>query len=136
MRTKLFIRPSQTTILALLVAVTLITVTGCASILSGTEDNVSVNSLVEDTVILVDATPRGKNAASLTLQRGKSHIITAIKNGCQDVTITTGQQFDYRSLLGIFIDFGLISVPIDFVSGAAMKTMPTTYTVSPICDNQ
>lgn len=110
-----------------------VTLSGCASVISGTEDRISINSLEEGTLIKVDGQARGKNNTDVHLRRGDSHVIVASKPGCEDATVTTGRQFDYRSLLGILIDFGLVTIPIDFISGAVWKTEPSSYTVSPVC---
>lgn len=111
------------------------TLSGCASILSGTEDRITINSMTSDTIILVDSIPRGTNSAEVTVDRGSKHIITASKKGCADTSVTTGQGFDHKSLLGIFIDFGLITIPADFFTGAAWKTHPSSYTITPECPN-
>ena len=111
----------------------LILTTACASIIHGTNDQVSINSLEKDTIISIDGTPRGRDNAMAELKRGKTHFIRAEKHGCQEMSIETSRKFDPASLLGIFIDFGIISIPLDFVMGGAMKTEPTTYTVTPIC---
>jgi hypothetical protein len=106
---------------------------GCATIIKGTSDRISVNSLSEDTVLYVDGAARGKGSISVDVKRGKPHDLTAKKKGCQDVTVRTTDRFDATSLLGILIDFGLISIPIDLISGAAWKIEPTSYTIDPIC---
>jgi hypothetical protein len=59
--------------------------------------------------------------------------LRAEKEGCESTTSTTTESFDPTSLLGIFIDFGLISIPVDMISGAAWKIEPTTYTLTPVC---
>jgi hypothetical protein len=106
---------------------------GCAGILHGTSDTVSVNSMEEDTVIYVDGTPRGKDTAIAQLERGDDHTIRVSKQGCGDVTMETTDSFDTASLLGIFLDWGIISIPIDLVSGAAWKTDQSVVTLTPIC---
>ena len=106
---------------------------GCAGILHGTNDTVSVNSMEDDTIIYVNGTPRGRNTAIAQLKRGDAHTITASKEGCRNVTVETTQSFDTASLLGIFLDFGILSIPIDLVSGAAWKTDQAIVTLSPIC---
>lgn len=106
---------------------------GCASILHGTSDTVSVNSMEEGTTIYVDGTPRGRDNATAQLKRGDDHTITASKEGCRDVTMETTDSFDPASLLGIFLDYGIISIPIDLISGAAWKTDQSVVTLSPIC---
>lgn len=106
---------------------------GCASIIKGNSEKITVNSLEQDTVIWVDGAPRGKDAVSVDIKKGNPVTIKASKQGCQDVSVQTTESFDATSLLGILIDFGIITIPIDLISGAAWKPSPTTYTVSPIC---
>lgn len=66
------------------------------------------------------------------MKKGNPHTIKVTKKGCQDI-IQTGESFDATSLLGILIGFGIITIPIDLISGAAWQTNPTIYTVTPIC---
>ena len=106
---------------------------GCATIIKGQQDTLTVNSLEEGTAIYIDGVQRGVNDAMAQVKKGNVHTIKVTKEGCQDVIIQTGESFDATSLLGIFIDFGIISIPVDLVSGAAWKTDPTIYTVTPNC---
>jgi hypothetical protein len=110
-----------------------LTLSGCASIFSGNSDEISVNSLEDDSIIYVNGTPRGKDSVLVQVDRGQKHSIVAKKEGCQDSMAETGRSFDARSLLGVFIDFGIISIPVDFAIGGAMATDPTAYTVTPAC---
>jgi len=119
------------TLVAALVAVALSS--GCASIIKGSSETVTVNSLEKGSVIYVDGSPRGADVASVSVKKGKPHALRVEKEGCRTVSADTGESFDATSLLGIFIDFGIISIPIDLASGAAWKVEPTTYTLSPIC---
>lgn len=109
---------------------------GCASIISGTSDTVTVNSLERDSKIYIDGVQRGLNDAMAEVKRGNPHTVKVSKAGCQDVIIQTAESFDATSLLGILIDFGIITIPIDLISGAAWKTSPTFYTVTPICETK
>ena len=105
---------------------------GCAGILHGTNDTVSVNSMEDDTIIYVNSTPRGRNTAIAQLKRGDAHTITASKEGCRNVTVETTQSFDTVAI-GDFFRFRVLSIPIDLVSGAAWKTDQAIVTLSPIC---
>lgn len=115
-------------------ALAVFTLSGCASIIKGSNDNVSVNSLEKGSTIFVDGAARGIDTAMVNVKKGKPHNLRAEKEGCQLVTAETGESFDATSLLGILIDFGIITIPIDLISGAAWKTDPTTYTLTPICN--
>ncbi len=120
---------------ALLMLITfLFSISGCASIINGTSDTINITSTAPNTELYVDSNPAGKGTAIVTVKRGKPHFILAKKTGCQDTTIQTGEKFDATSLLGILIDFGIISIPLDMLIGGAWKTEPKTYMVSPMCD--
>jgi hypothetical protein len=105
---------------------------GCASMISGTYDTITINSLEPGTKIFVDGVPRGLDTATLQVRRGDPHVIRAEKPGCDPLVMETGEAFDSLSLLGVFIDFGLFSIPIDLISGAAWKTQPLMDTVTPM----
>lgn len=107
--------------------------TGCASVIKGSSDTLTVNSLEKGTTIYVNGAARGVDTAAVSVKKGKPHTIRVEKEGCQPVTAETTESFDPTSLLGILIDFGLITIPIDLMSGAAWKVEPTTYTLTPIC---
>jgi len=117
-----------------IIAITIcIIFSGCAAIINGSYDSVTVNSLVDGASIYIDGVEMGYNDVTTQLKRGKTHIIKVKKEGCKTKVIQTGKSFDFTSLLGILIDWGIISIPIDLISGSAFKTDPTLYTVSPIC---
>ena len=106
---------------------------GCASMIKGSSDNITVNSLEKGTVLYVDGAARGMDNAMINVKKGKPHHIRAEKEGCQPVSTETGESFDATSLLGLLIDAGIITITTDLISGAAWKIEPTTYTLTPIC---
>src|SRR5689334_18520420 len=107
---------------------------GCSSIIKGNSDTITVNSLEHGTMLYVDGAPRGVDNAVVSVKKGKPHAIRAEKEGCLAVNTETTEAFDATSLLGVFLDFGIISIPTDLISGAAWKVDQTTYTVTPICE--
>ena len=111
----------------------LVLLSGCASMIHGTSDQITVSSLEKDTVISIDGVPRGKDTAMAEVKRGKTHQIKASKTNCQDVMAETSKSFDLTSLFGVLIDFGIITIPLDFIIGGAMETTPKIYTLTPIC---
>jgi hypothetical protein len=117
----------------LIAALCVVQLAGCASVIKGSSDTVTVNSLEKGTTLYVDGAPRGLDAAAVSVKKGKPHTLRAEKEGCQSVTADTTESFDPTSLLGIFLDFGIITIPVDLISGAAWKIEPTTYTLTPIC---
>jgi hypothetical protein len=108
---------------------------GCALMFHGKSDQIRIQSQSSDAMLYLDGVQIGKGTATATVQRGQTYTISAKKNGCSDSSpIQTGSKFDEISLLGILIDWGLISMLlVDNLSGAMRKTEPIAYTVSPIC---
>jgi len=105
---------------------------GCAAMINGTYDTITINSLEPGTKIFVDGVPRGLDTATVQVKRGDPHVIKAEKPGCEPLLVETGEAFDSISLLGFFVDFGMFSIPIDLISGAAWRTQPLMYTVTPM----
>jgi hypothetical protein len=83
------------------------------------------------TKIYIDGALRGVDSASADVKRGKRHQIKVEKEGFQTVTAETSESWDALSLLGILIDLGIITIPLDFLIGGSWKTSPTLYTVTP-----
>lgn len=108
---------------------------GCALMFHGKSDQIRIQSQSSDTTLYLDGTEIGKGTATAIVRRGQKYALTARKNGCSNSSpIQTGSKFDEVSLLGILIDWGLISILlVDNLSGALWKTEPTVYTVLPIC---
>jgi len=109
---------------------------GCASVIKGNNANITVNSLEKGTIIFVDGAPRGIDIAMVNSKKGAPHILRVEKEGCQTVVAESGESFDATTLLGVFFDFGIISIPFDFITGAAWKVDPTTYTLTPLCNSK
>ncbi len=106
--------------------------TGCASIINGTNDSVTI-SAPADTSVYIDGQKTGTGDVTATLKRGKTYVISAKKEGCESQNLETSTSFDKASLLGILIDFGIISIPLDFVIGGARELDPKIYSVEADC---
>jgi len=117
-----------------IIAIICIFFTGCAGIINGRHDTITVHSIDDGVSIYVDGVKLGYNEVITKVKKGDTHIIKVTKKGCKTRMIQTGRDFDFTTLLGILIDWGIISIPIDLISGAAWKTSPTIYTLNPICE--
>jgi hypothetical protein len=49
-------------------------------------------------------------------------------------SFTTQARFNYTSLLGLVMDAGLISLPTDFITGAAWEVYPDKIKMQPSCE--
>lgn len=113
--------------------VVIVGLSGCATVITGGNDYVSVNSLEKGSTIYVDGAVRGIDSVMINVRRGQTHSLRVEKAGCHPVMAETGTSFDARTLLGILIDAGIVSIPFDFASGAVWQVNPTAYTLTPTC---
>ena len=76
-----------------------------------------------------------KNQAVYTFKKKENYVIKAEKQGCKTTAITPQKSFDPTTLLGLLIDWGIISILV--VDGAAtgswQKFAQTSYVVDPDC---
>ena len=77
----------------------------------------------------------GVGTAVTTVQRDKTYTIQAKRQGCETSTVQTGYKFDPVAWTGLLVDLGIISIlVVDMgITGAAWKTNPIDYTVTPVC---
>jgi len=108
---------------------------GCAYLFHGTSDEIHIQSGDPNAKLYLNDEAVGIASATATVDRDRTYTIRATAPGCEARTVQTGDKFDSISLLGLFVDVGIVSIlVIDMgVSGAAWKTYPLTYTVNPIC---
>ena len=110
---------------------------GCATILHGTSGNIHVQSDLPGTDIYLDDEKIGTRDAVVEVSKRRSPIITVKKGGCDDAKAVVEKRFDGLTLLGLIIDFGLISILVVDVlaTGAVSKFAKTEYTINPHCDS-
>ena len=110
----------------------------CAAIFSGTSDLITIRSHEKDTVFYVNAREVGRDSAVTRIKKNKNSdvILRASKKGCKDVSIPLETEFDPLTLLGILLDYGIISILIvdGIATGAWTKAAQTDYILTPICD--
>ena len=124
------------TLTRMLIIILVIQLTGCAAMFHGSNDQVTVTSGDPDAKLYVDANYLGKGSGTTFLKRNTVHTVFAKKKGCADGIAQTQTSFDSVSLLGILIDWGLISMlVVDWAAtGAMWKIDPLLYSVTPNCD--
>lgn len=113
-----------------------ILLSGCASMFSGTSQQVSVRTNEQDAKIYANEEYIGTGNGVTTFKKKDNYILTARKEGCNDTSITPTKSFDATTLLGVLIDFGLISVLlIDGAATGAWKQFDkTNYTIDMQCN--
>lgn len=121
--------------LSLILSVTLFT--GCASMFSGTTQNILVRSEVKGTKLYLNNEEIGTDSASVQISKKnlRNAVLMAKKPGCSDSQTFINTKFDATSLLGILIDFGLVTIlVVDWgITGAVNEAERTNYLLNPSC---
>lgn len=108
---------------------------GCASMFNGSSQQVSIRSNEPGTEFYVNEMFIGKDSAVTVFKKKKNYMIAARKEGCVDTMIPAQKSFDATSLLGILLDFGIISmIVVDGIgTGAIQQFDQTSYIIDPNC---
>lgn len=108
---------------------------GCAAMFNGTSQQIAIRSNVPDTEIYVNERYVGRNSAVTSFKKNQDYVITARREGCQAMSVQPEQSFDATTLLGILIDWGLISILVvdGVATGAWSDFDQTSYVVDPRC---
>lgn len=109
--------------------------TGCASMFHGSSQQIAIRSNQPDADLYVNEMLIGKGNAITSFKKKEDYIITARKDGCSAVSLPAQKSFDSTTLLGILIDFGLISILVvdGAATGAWQKFDQTSYVIDPQC---
>lgn len=105
------------------------TASGCATIIDGTSQVVTFNSQPTGAKILINGAQVGVTPLSTQLQRSKTTIVLAKKDGYDDQQIAMQTKFN-AYFFGNFISGGLIGSTIDYASDAIVEYSPNTYYVT------
>ncbi|MGR5422743.1 hypothetical protein [Vibrio alfacsensis] len=110
---------------------------GCSTIVNGGNEQLTFSSQEEKTKLFVNGKFVGNDVATLELPRGEKHAVIAKKDGCTTTTLETDYSFQWgKSLLAnVLIDWGIISIPTDLITGAAWESNQSIYEVTPSCPN-
>ena len=110
-----------------------IAVTGCAAMFHGTTQQISIRSNIDDAKLYVNEAYVGKGNAVTTFHKNKNYTIRATKEGYRDGLVIATKSFDAVTLLGILLDWGIISILIvdGAATGAWQQFDQTSYVVDP-----
>jgi hypothetical protein len=104
---------------------------------SGTSEKFKLRSDVPGTKFFLDHEELGTDSATAKVSKKKlkDTRFIAKKAGCKDAIVDVETKFDSTTLLGLFIDFGLISILIiDWgINGAVNEAERTNYVLNPVC---
>jgi len=94
-----------------------IAVTSCASMFNGTEKAVTIKANDKDAKIYVNEQYVGTGNAHYVFKKKKDYHLRAELGDCRSPTIIPTKSFDPTTLLGILLDYGIISILL--IDGAA-----------------
>lgn len=126
------LKPISSALVACMLASSL---SGCASMFHGSSQQIAIRSNVPDTELFVNEAYIGKGNGVTTFKKNKNYMITARKAGCTDTSVPASKSFDATTLLGILIDWGIISILlIDGAATGAWKQFDQeSYVIDPRC---
>jgi hypothetical protein len=121
-----------------LLAVTFSLLTGCAAMFHGTTQQISIRSNVPDTDLYVNEAYVGKGSGVIALNKNGTYVITAKKEGCTTSQYPISKSFDGITLLGVFIDLGLVSILVvdGAATGAWKQFDQTSFVLDPVCSKK
>jgi len=109
--------------------------TSCALMFNGSQDTIMIRSNEDGAKIYMNEGYIGKNNAVSVIDKKGDYVIRVSKKGCEDRTIPIVRTFDATTLLGVLVDFGIITIlVVDGVgTGAWTKAKQTSYIIDPEC---
>ena len=117
-------------VLCVAVIVTLVTVTGCATIMNrGGNQRVLINSMPHGATATIDGVITITTPGEVSLKRSKSHVVRIEKEGYQPSTMMIDNELSGWVFGNILIG-GLIGLAIDMGTGGGFKLDPDTINVT------
>lgn len=102
---------------------------GCATIVNGTTQKISVSSDPPGATVTVDGNEVYTTPATIKVSRKRDHVVTIAKEGFATEQIPLIRTLS-GAVAGNILAGGLIGWGVDAISGAQFKIMPKTITVS------
>jgi len=112
-----------------LAILSLVGMPGCATIIHGKNQTVSVSSTPQGADVLVDGQPRGKTPLKTDLRRGQSHVVEVTKPGYLSETVMTTTKLNPTPLLNAVIGGG-VGIVVDLATGSATDVTPGGVSVN------
>ena len=103
------------------------TTTGCATIVHGNRQTVTINSEPAGASVKIDGL-KGKTPFSASLARNNDYVASIKKEGYKEEQVQITKSFSGLSIIGNIL-WLLVGVVIDFASGSAYNLNPTKIDV-------
>ncbi|EKZ8642449.1 PEGA domain-containing protein [Vibrio cholerae] len=110
---------------------------GCAAMFNGSSQQVSIRSKDPKAKIYVNNAYLGDGNVVTTFKKKEKYSIRVEQDNCESVTMPVSKSFDATTLLGLFIDFGIVSIlVVDGVgTGAWQQFDQTNYIIDAQCSS-
>ncbi len=103
----------------------LLLVLGCATIINGTKQKVSVASSPPNATVIVDQVPQGKTPLVVKLKRKQTHVVRIERVGYKPYeTLLNRDTSDWGVWGNIIVCCGLIGMGVDAMTGAFYDLEP------------
>jgi len=102
------------------------TISGCASLVSGRNQQVTFNSSPDGATVSVNGLPVGKTPITTSLQRKSDQTLLFAKDGYKPITMQLNTQMN-GWFWGNIVCCGLLGSTTDGLSGAAYEYSPSQY---------
>jgi hypothetical protein len=110
-------------------AIATLVLSGCASIISGTNQTLTFTSDIEGVNVYVDGALIGKTPVSASFKKNKAQTVMFRKKGYETITREITKSFDSVAILNIFWDLSTT----DLITGAVYEYAPNAiYVEMPI----
>jgi uncharacterized protein YceK len=103
--------------------VLLVLFSGCATVLSGTSQEITFNSEPAGAQVIVDGEVMGRTPVTVTLRKNKFDNVTVELEGYQTQSRPLSTSYDPIALVNILWDLSTT----DLISGAAFEYDPSSY---------
>lgn len=99
--------------------------TGCATIVQGTDQRINVNSSPAGATVTVRGQQLGITPTTLNLKRGKDYEVLIALDGYEPITVYLEKEFDFApAALGNIFSWGILGLVVDISNGAAYELSP------------
>jgi uncharacterized lipoprotein YehR (DUF1307 family) len=124
--------------LTLLILILSLSLTGCASMISGTSQQITLNSEVKGAKLYLNDEYIGTDSAVTKVSKSKlsDAVLKAKKDGCADAVKTVDTKVDGTAFLGCLLDLCIFSVILTdtVITGAIKEAERTSYILNPKCN--
>jgi len=99
---------------------------GCATVISGVDQDVTFNSVPGDATVIINSIPRGTTPLTVSLKRRGHYEVTLEKEGYYPTNFVMRRKVN-PAIIGNILVGGVIGVGVDAATGAMWDLSTQTY---------